>query len=176
MLRLSFLVVLGPLLWLQVSCTQVLCAQTNVTSKGTVKFGGQPLPGATVITTQGSHRAVTTTDESGNYELPDLAPGTYTLEVQMFGFQTAHKEAADWFRLGQRGMESRSAASTARSCGTSAGGAGRATGRLSRHCGKRGRSTCRRSPTGHRRAKFSQRQRSLPGEWNVKHRPAKWPG
>jgi hypothetical protein len=80
--RLSFLVVLGPL----------LCAQTSVTSTGTVKFGGQPLPGATVIATQGNHRAVTTTDESGNYELPDLAPGTYTVEVQMFGFQTAHKE------------------------------------------------------------------------------------
>ena len=57
-----------------------------------MKFGGQPLPGATVIATQGNHRAVTTTDESGNYELPDLAPGTYTVEVQMFGFQTAHKE------------------------------------------------------------------------------------
>ncbi len=35
---------------------------------------------------------MTTTDESGKYELPDLAPGTYTVEVQMFGFQTAHKE------------------------------------------------------------------------------------
>jgi len=91
-LRLSFLVVLGPLLCIQVLCTQVLCAQTNVTSTGTVKFSGQPLPGATVIATQGSHRAVTTTDESGHYELPDLAPGTYTLEVQMFGFQTAHKD------------------------------------------------------------------------------------
>ena len=82
MLRLSFLVSLGAL----------LCAQTSVISTGTVKFGGQPLPGATVIATQGDHRAVTTTDESGKYELPDLAPGTYTVEVQMFGFQTAHKE------------------------------------------------------------------------------------
>jgi len=81
-LRLSFLALLGPL----------LCAQIGVTSTGTVKFGGQPLPGATVIATQGGHRAVTTTDESGKYELPDLAPGTYTVEVQMFGFQTAHKE------------------------------------------------------------------------------------
>jgi trimeric autotransporter adhesin len=80
--RLSFLVVLGSL----------LCAQTSVTSTGTVKFGGQPVPGATVIATQGNHRAVTTTDESGNYELPDLVPGAYTVEVQMFGFQTAHKE------------------------------------------------------------------------------------
>jgi trimeric autotransporter adhesin len=80
--RLSLLVVLAAL----------LCAQSSVTSTGTVKFGGQPLPGATVIATQGDHRAVTTTDESGNYELPDLAPGTYKVEVQMFGFETAHKE------------------------------------------------------------------------------------
>jgi hypothetical protein len=77
---------------LGVALCPLLCAQTTVTETGTVKFGGQPLPGATVIATQGTHRVVTTTDESGNYELPDLAAGTYTLEVQMFGFQTAHKE------------------------------------------------------------------------------------
>jgi trimeric autotransporter adhesin len=45
-----------------------------------------------VIATQGDHRAVTTTDESGQYELQDLAPGTYAVEVQMFGFQTARKQ------------------------------------------------------------------------------------
>lgn len=67
-------------------------AQTGATYKGTVKFGGQPLPGATVTATEGDHRTVTTTDESGTYELTGLAPGTYTVEVQMFGFQTAHKQ------------------------------------------------------------------------------------
>ncbi len=45
-----------------------------------------------MIATQGDHRVVTTTDESGAYELPGLAPGTYTVEVQMFGFQTARKQ------------------------------------------------------------------------------------
>jgi len=69
-----------------------LHAQPSVISTGIVKFGGQPLPGATVIAMQGDRRAVTTTDESGSYELPDLAPGTYTVEVQMFGFQTARKQ------------------------------------------------------------------------------------
>ena len=90
MLRLSLLVALGASLLAErvhrrrrrpASHTREQC-----------KFGGQPLPGATVIATEGNHRAVTTTDESGKYELPDLAPGTYTVEVQMFGFQTAHKE------------------------------------------------------------------------------------
>jgi hypothetical protein len=67
-------------------------AQSTVTSTGVVKFGGQPLPGATVIAIQGDHRVMTTTDESGAYQLDGLAPGTYTVEVQMFGFQTAHKQ------------------------------------------------------------------------------------
>lgn len=67
-------------------------AQTGFKYTGAVKFGGQPLPGATVIAIQGDHRTVTTTDESGAYEFPDLAPGNYTVEVQMFGFQTARKQ------------------------------------------------------------------------------------
>ena len=57
-----------------------------------VKFQGQPVPGATVIATQGDQRIVTTTDESGAYQIPDLAPGTYSMEVQMFGFQTVRKQ------------------------------------------------------------------------------------
>jgi trimeric autotransporter adhesin len=65
--------------------------QATINSTGIVKFGGQPLPGATVIATQGNQRLVTTTDESGAYEL-DLAPGAYSAEVQMFGFQTARKQ------------------------------------------------------------------------------------
>ncbi|MGB6943256.1 MAG: carboxypeptidase regulatory-like domain-containing protein, partial [Bryobacteraceae bacterium] len=75
-----------------VSLCASLCAQNSVTSSGTVKFGNQPLPGATVTATEGNHRAVTTTDESGAYQFTDLAPGTYTVEVQMFGFQTARKQ------------------------------------------------------------------------------------
>ncbi len=35
---------------------------------------------------------MTTTDEAGAYQLDGLAPGTYSVEVQMFGFQTAHKQ------------------------------------------------------------------------------------
>lgn len=69
-----------------------LFAQGSLTYTGTVSFGSQPLPGATVIATQGERRAVTTTDESGGYEFTGLAPGTYTVEVQMFGFQPASKQ------------------------------------------------------------------------------------
>ena len=65
----------------------VLNAQTGV-----VTFGGQPVPGATVIASQGDHRTLTTTDESGRYDFSDLPPGTYTLEVQMFGFENARRQ------------------------------------------------------------------------------------
>jgi len=89
--RISLVVALGASLLAETTYGQT-AAPANVTHTGTVLFGGQPLPGATVIATEGKHRAVTTTDESGKYELPDLAPGTYTVEVQMFGFQTVHKD------------------------------------------------------------------------------------
>jgi hypothetical protein len=85
-LRICLLLALGASLYAQTSGT------ANVTSTGIVKFGGQPLPGATVIATQGDRRVVTTTDELGAYELTGLTAGTYTVEVQMFGFQTARKQ------------------------------------------------------------------------------------
>jgi trimeric autotransporter adhesin len=79
-------------IFLLLALSAPLYAQTSLTYTGTVKFGGQPLPGATVTATLGDHRVVTTTDESGAYELPGLAPGTYTVEVQMFGFQNTRKQ------------------------------------------------------------------------------------
>src|ERR1051326_2599619 len=67
-------------------------ASTVSAQTGIVKFAGQPIPGATVIATQGDRRIITTTDETGRYEFANLAPGAYNLEVQMFGFQTARKQ------------------------------------------------------------------------------------
>lgn len=64
-----------------------LSAQTGI-----VKFGGQPIPGATVIASRGDTRVLTTTDEFGKYDFPNLAPGAYTVEVQMFGFQPATRQ------------------------------------------------------------------------------------
>lgn len=59
---------------------------------GFVRAGNQPLPGATVTATQGPQNVVTTTDETGHYDFPALAPGTWTVEVQMFGFEPVKKE------------------------------------------------------------------------------------
>ena len=68
----------------------ILCAIVGAQT-GVVKFGGGPVPGATVIARQGDQRIVTTTDESGRYEFPNLQPGAYMIEVQMFGFQAARR-------------------------------------------------------------------------------------
>ncbi len=59
---------------------------------GAVKFGNQPVPGATITAVQGGQRVTVTTDPSGHYELPPLAKGAWTIEASNFGFQTAKKE------------------------------------------------------------------------------------
>ena len=43
---------------------------------GAVKSGGLPIPGATVTATQSDKKIVTTTDDQGAYEFPELADGT----------------------------------------------------------------------------------------------------
>lgn len=58
---------------------------------GFVKSGGQPIPGATVTATQGSRHVSTVTDGDGHYTFPTLAPGNWTVTVQMFGFQPLNK-------------------------------------------------------------------------------------
>jgi hypothetical protein len=53
---------------------------------GHVKAGGLPLPGATVTAIQGETKVVTTTDDQGAFQFPDLADGIWAIEVQMLGF------------------------------------------------------------------------------------------
>ncbi len=55
---------------------------------GQVAFGGLPLPGATVTTTQGSKKFIAISDEQGNYFFPDLPDGVWKIEVQMSCFAT----------------------------------------------------------------------------------------
>jgi hypothetical protein len=53
---------------------------------GVVKSGGLPIPGATVTATKGDKKLATTTDEQGAYNFPDLEDGTWTVAVEMLGF------------------------------------------------------------------------------------------
>jgi hypothetical protein len=70
---------------------------------GTVKSEGQPLPGAivraTTRTSDGASdntpatRSLTTlTDANGEFKLNGLSPGSWTVDVIMFGFENGHRE------------------------------------------------------------------------------------
>ena len=56
--------------------------------------GSVSVPGATVEITELStgERKATWTDEAGNYRFPDVAPGTYRLEVSLIGFRKDTRE------------------------------------------------------------------------------------
>ena len=78
-----------------ISSISLLIAALNLAGQtGAVKSGGQPIPGATVIATAGDKKVTTTTDEAGRYEFTELAPGPYSFEVRMFGFESAKKDGA----------------------------------------------------------------------------------
>ena len=53
---------------------------------GAVKSGGLPIPGVTITATQGDKKMVTTSDDEGAYSFPELADGTWTIDVEMMGF------------------------------------------------------------------------------------------
>lgn len=59
---------------------------------GQVFFGGVPVPGATVTVSQGTTRLTTVTDQQGLYAFPDLADGTWKIEIEMSGFATLKGE------------------------------------------------------------------------------------
>ena len=70
----------------------VCCAALALGQSGVVKSEGQPIPGATVKATEGNRTLVTLTDENGAFEFSGMTPGAWTIEVDMFGFDRAHKE------------------------------------------------------------------------------------
>jgi hypothetical protein len=61
---------------------------------GQVKFGGMPIPGATVTATNGDKRFAAVTDQMGAYSFADLADGTWKIRVEMLCFQPLEQEVA----------------------------------------------------------------------------------
>ena len=61
---------------------------------GIVKFGGLPLPGATVTASQGDKKFTAVADTAGAYAFPDLPDGVWTIQVEMLCFTTLTKEVA----------------------------------------------------------------------------------
>ncbi|HVV47216.1 MAG TPA: carboxypeptidase-like regulatory domain-containing protein, partial [Bryobacteraceae bacterium] len=54
--------------------------------RGQVKFGDLPLPGVTIVATQGEKKLSAVTDSNGVYDFPDLPDGTYQFDVEKLGF------------------------------------------------------------------------------------------
>jgi trimeric autotransporter adhesin len=53
---------------------------------GLVTFNGLPVPGATVIATQGETKVLASSDADGRYRLTGLADGPYSVRIEMLGF------------------------------------------------------------------------------------------
>ena len=65
---------------------------TAAEQHGLIKFGGLPLPGATVTATQADRKFVTVSDAQGIYSFPDLADGVWTIQVEMLCFETTKRD------------------------------------------------------------------------------------
>src|SRR5436305_1081448 len=59
---------------------------------GIVKFGGLPLPGATVTATQGDKTLTAVTDGQGAYSFRDLPDGNWQVKVEMLCFTPVDRE------------------------------------------------------------------------------------
>src|ERR1700704_1966082 len=87
--------------WYQVSRVALLALALGVSARvllaggehsGQVTFGGLPVPGATVTASAGDKKLVTATDEQGMFTLPDATAGTWSLRVEMLGFETLTRD------------------------------------------------------------------------------------
>lgn len=65
---------------------------TAAEQRGIVKSNGLPIPGATVTAIKGDRKLVTTTDEQGVYNFRDLEQGTWTVTVEMLGFDKLSRQ------------------------------------------------------------------------------------
>ena len=59
---------------------------------GQVTFNGLPVPGATIVATQGANKFTTISDQQGNYSFPDLPDGKWKIQVEMSFFTTASQD------------------------------------------------------------------------------------
>lgn len=69
--------------------TQVLPAAELT---GTIRFGGLPLPGATITLRQGNKQHAAVSDAQGRYQFTEVNEGDWEAHVQMQLFQDAHKQ------------------------------------------------------------------------------------
>ncbi len=88
-------------------CAATLLAAASLFAsehKGQVKFGGLPLPGATITLTRGEQRLATISDGQGAYSFADVPDGVWKMEIEMLCFETMRQDltvapsaaASDW--------------------------------------------------------------------------------
>ena len=84
------------LLCFAIACLCVVGLGTARASEyhGQVTFGGLPVPGAVVTATQGDKKVVAIADPLGLYSFPNLADGTWTIEVRMTGFTPVKQDVS----------------------------------------------------------------------------------
>src|SRR5258706_337177 len=82
-------VMLAALIW-SIFVAQGLLA-ADIAHHGVVRWRNQAVPGAVVMVSSAGQMATTTTDERGEYRVEGLKPGTWTVHVEMFGFQTIER-------------------------------------------------------------------------------------
>jgi hypothetical protein len=61
---------------------------------GVVRFGGLPVPGATVTATQSEKRFTAVTSQQGFYSFADLPDGRWTIQVEMLCFAPLKRDVA----------------------------------------------------------------------------------
>jgi len=72
-----------------------LCASSLAAASefhGQVTFGGLPVPGATVVASQGTKKFTTTSDQGGVYRFDDLPDGDWKIEIDMQCFSAMHAD------------------------------------------------------------------------------------
>src|SRR5882762_8552286 len=82
--RLTIRIQLRRTVFLAIAVTGIAAADTQ---SGTVKSGGQNIPGASVIVDCGGNRITSVTDASGSFEIGGLPSTPCKFSIAMFGFE-----------------------------------------------------------------------------------------
>ena len=91
----------------QIACAGLLLAAQSLWAAeyhGRVRYGGVPVPGATVTLTQGSTELTAVTDSQGLYQFPSVSEGDWKISIELRGFTPVHgsvtigatNEQAEW--------------------------------------------------------------------------------
>jgi hypothetical protein len=71
---------------LLVFCLALPVPLSAAEQRGKIVFGTLGVPGATITATQGEKKVTVLSDTDGSYVFPDLADGTWSVQVEMLGF------------------------------------------------------------------------------------------